>query len=81
MREPVTRAFSATIWLYPGKGGWHFVTLPKSVAAQVRFLEPERSRLVLATRYCDCREDAVAHFDLPRQRFRLISFAHKVGDA
>ena len=24
----------ADIWVYPGKGGWHFMTLPTDVAAQ-----------------------------------------------
>src|SRR5262245_31898408 len=38
MRESVTTTFSAAIWIYPGKGGWHFVTLPQSIAARVRFL-------------------------------------------
>lgn len=24
------------IWIYPGKGGWHFVTLPADFAARIR---------------------------------------------
>ncbi|WP_245273447.1 DUF1905 domain-containing protein [Mesorhizobium sp. WSM3224] len=24
------------IWVYPGKGGWHFVTLPVDVAARIK---------------------------------------------
>ena len=24
------------VWLYPGKGGWHFVTLPAELADEVR---------------------------------------------
>ena len=27
--------FSAELWLYPGQGGWHFVTVPGEVADQV----------------------------------------------
>ena len=27
--------FTAPVWVYPG-GGWHFVTLPKEVAEEVR---------------------------------------------
>ena len=27
--------FRALLWLYPGPGGWHFVTLPRNVAEQV----------------------------------------------
>ena len=26
----------AEIWGYPGKGGWHFVTLPTEVAARIK---------------------------------------------
>ncbi|BCM18521.1 DUF1905 domain-containing protein [Mesorhizobium sp. J8] len=26
----------AKIWVYPGKGGWHFVTLPTDVAARIK---------------------------------------------
>lgn len=26
------------IWLYPGKGGWHFVTLPRKPAAEIKSL-------------------------------------------
>ncbi len=28
--------FSAELWLYPGKGGWHFVTLPIEIADEIR---------------------------------------------
>ncbi|RVC57900.1 DUF1905 domain-containing protein, partial [Mesorhizobium sp. M2A.F.Ca.ET.046.02.1.1] len=24
------------IWVYPGKGGWHFITLPTDVAARIK---------------------------------------------
>ncbi|RAZ79992.1 DUF1905 domain-containing protein [Mesorhizobium atlanticum] len=26
----------AGIWVYPGKGGWHFVTLPTDAAARIK---------------------------------------------
>ena len=26
----------AGIWVYPGKGGWHFITLPTDVAARIK---------------------------------------------
>ncbi|TPI38944.1 DUF1905 domain-containing protein [Mesorhizobium sp. B3-1-6] len=26
----------AEIWVYPGKGGWHFMTLPTDVAARIQ---------------------------------------------
>lgn len=28
--------FSGTIWLYSLKGGWHFVTLPHALSAEIR---------------------------------------------
>ncbi len=28
-------SFKANVWLYPGHAGWHFVSLPKDVAAKV----------------------------------------------
>jgi hypothetical protein len=28
--------FTAELWLYPGKGGWHFVTMPADVADELR---------------------------------------------
>jgi Domain of unknown function (DUF1905) len=29
--------FTAPMWLYAGKGAWHFVTLPKVAADEIRF--------------------------------------------
>lgn len=29
-------AFKSKVWLYPGKAGWHFVTLPKKLSAQIK---------------------------------------------
>jgi hypothetical protein len=26
----------ASVWLYPGMGGWHFVTIPAEVSEQIR---------------------------------------------
>ncbi|TIU93337.1 MAG: DUF1905 domain-containing protein [Mesorhizobium sp.] len=26
----------AEIWVYPGKGGWHFVTLPPELGARIK---------------------------------------------
>jgi hypothetical protein len=36
--------FDAELWLYPGKGGWHFVTLPAHVAEQIKFVAALRAR-------------------------------------
>src|SRR5438046_1403739 len=35
---------SATVWLYPGKAGWHFVTLPESEFEQIKRLFGDRKR-------------------------------------
>ncbi len=36
MDQPSYR-FTATLWIYSGKGAWHFLTLPKDVAEGIRF--------------------------------------------
>ncbi|AFL50158.1 hypothetical protein ABIE78_004049 [Sinorhizobium fredii] len=36
--------FDAELWLYPGKGGWHFVTLPADIAGQIKFLAEPKKR-------------------------------------
>jgi hypothetical protein len=28
--------FTARLWLYPGEAGWHFLTVPEEVAAELR---------------------------------------------
>lgn len=32
----LTYAFTATLWHYPGEAGWHFLTLPGQLAAEIR---------------------------------------------
>ncbi|TGK27971.1 DUF1905 domain-containing protein [Leptospira gomenensis] len=32
----VTIRFTAKVWVYPGKGGWHFLTLSSAASKQVR---------------------------------------------
>ncbi len=39
--DPTIR-FSAPLWLYQGKGAWHFITLPKTAADRVRFFAGKR---------------------------------------
>jgi hypothetical protein len=36
--------FSAVIWVYPGKGGWRFVTLPRPIIEALRFAAPPQGR-------------------------------------
>lgn len=41
--EPdLTFEFEAPLWLYSGKGAWHFVTLPAEVAEAIRLLSGPR---------------------------------------
>lgn len=40
MRD-LTYTFKAKLWLYSGKGAWHFVTLPEEAGAEIRFFTPE----------------------------------------
>jgi hypothetical protein len=35
--QPLTYHFSAALWLYSGKGAWHFITLPKEAGDEIRF--------------------------------------------
>lgn len=28
--------FTAKIWVYPGKGGWHFISLPQEITTEIR---------------------------------------------
>lgn len=35
--------FTGELWLYPGEGGWHFVTLPKDVADEIDEVAEERA--------------------------------------
>ncbi|MDV6237709.1 DUF1905 domain-containing protein [Leptospira ellisii] len=32
----VTIRFTAKVWVYPGKGGWHFLTLSSAASKEVR---------------------------------------------
>lgn len=40
--------FNATVWRHPGKGGWHFVTLPADVAEAIRFFRPVKGFVPVA---------------------------------
>ncbi len=31
--------FTAPLWVYKGKGAWHFITLPKAAADEIRFFK------------------------------------------
>lgn len=33
----MTVTFDAPLWRYPGKGGWHFVTVPEDLAPPPQF--------------------------------------------
>jgi hypothetical protein len=38
--DTLSFTFTAPLWLYHGKGAWHFVTLPKEAADEIRFFNP-----------------------------------------
>lgn len=38
MTSKTKYAFKAKIWKFKGKGGWHFITLPKIVSKKIRKL-------------------------------------------
>ncbi len=33
----LTFTFTSKLWMYQGKGAWHFLTLPKDAADEIRF--------------------------------------------
>jgi Domain of unknown function (DUF1905) len=37
---PVEKTFASKLWMYSGKGAWHFLTLPKDFADEIRFFNP-----------------------------------------
>ena len=36
--------FEAELWLYSGDAAWHFLTVPREVAEEIRFFHPSRRR-------------------------------------
>lgn len=43
MEPDLSFDFEALLWLYPGKGGWHFVTLPEEIGGAIRVLSGPRA--------------------------------------
>jgi hypothetical protein len=39
-----TYAIRATVWLYDGIGGWHFVTLPSKISAVIRAVHGSKAK-------------------------------------
>ena len=42
MDQPILE-FTSELWLYPGEGAWHFLTLPNDVADEIVDLVAERA--------------------------------------
>lgn len=40
----MTWQFRAELWLHPGEGAWHFITLPLDVATEIREMTAGRRR-------------------------------------
>jgi Domain of unknown function (DUF1905) len=36
MSEKIKYEFSASVWQYPGPGGWYFVSVPEHYASEIR---------------------------------------------
>ncbi|MEY3366917.1 MAG: hypothetical protein RI973_72 [Bacteroidota bacterium] len=36
MKGKIKYAFTAAVWLHPSPGGWHFVSVPKIIADEIR---------------------------------------------
>ncbi len=43
----LTFTFKTQLWLYSGKGAWHFVTLLEAAAAEIKFFTPEANVVVI----------------------------------
>lgn len=37
-------SFRAKVWIYEGPGGWHFITLPKKLAAEIRLFHGQKAK-------------------------------------
>lgn len=37
-------AFDASVWLYPGKSGWYFISVPKDISADIHEKFADRKR-------------------------------------
>ena len=36
--------FTAKLWIYPGKAAWHFLSVPKAISDQIRFMTAHNKR-------------------------------------
>lgn len=36
--------FAAKLWLYPGEGAWHFITLPQDISDEIKMITSEIKR-------------------------------------
>lgn len=66
----------AEIWVYPGKGGWHFVTLPPELGARIKAAMVGMARpLGLPWRGGRHRPDQMADIAVSRQEIRQPALA------
>lgn len=42
--ETKNYSFRAKVWIYEGPGGWHFVTLPKKLAGEIRLFHGQMAK-------------------------------------
>lgn len=75
MKGKIAYAFSAPIWPYQGKGGWHFVSLPGPVSAEIRthmkWMEEGWGRLRAMAQIGDTIWETAIWFDAKRSTYLL----------
>jgi hypothetical protein len=68
-------SFRAVLWEYEGQGSWHFVTLPRKVAAEIRDHTEGRRKVggtvKVEVRVGDSRWQTSLFYDTKRQSFLL----------
>jgi hypothetical protein len=73
--DHVKYSFIAKIWKYKGKGGWHFVTLPKALAKKIRrqhgFSEEGWGRLKTDAKTQNSKWRTAVWFDTKLQSYLL----------
>lgn len=68
-------SFQEQLWKHRGKGGWHFVTLPKTLAVRIRkqhvFEEEGWGRLAVTAQINNCRWETAIWYDTKAKSYLL----------
>ena len=80
MSIPISYHFSAKLWLYPGKAGWWFVSLPTWLSEEIRstmqHLEGGWGRLHVSAQVGDTTWRTAIWYDTKRVTYLLPIKAH-----